>query len=81
MGLTTSAPPQPALPKISEEKNPLESFLLDFFGSKQRPHINYLPKGQPINTEYYSSLLVQLKDILKEENRQREIHQGVLDLE
>ena len=28
--------------------------------------IDYLPKGQTINTEYYSSLLVQLKDILKE---------------
>jgi len=28
--------------------------------------IDYLPKGQIINTEFYSSLLVQLKDILKE---------------
>jgi hypothetical protein len=28
--------------------------------------VDYLPKGQNINTEYYSSLLVQLKDILKE---------------
>jgi len=27
---------------------------------------DYLPKGQTINTEYYSSLLVQLKNILKE---------------
>ena len=27
---------------------------------------HYLPKGQTINAEYYSSLLVQLKDILKE---------------
>jgi len=26
--------------------------------------IYYLPKGQTIDTEYYSSLLVQLKDIL-----------------
>jgi hypothetical protein len=33
------------------------------------PHIYYLPKGQTINTEYYSSLLVQLKDILKEKRR------------
>jgi len=31
--------------------------------------INYLPKGQTINTEYYSFLLVQLKDILKEKRR------------
>ena len=28
--------------------------------------INYLPKIQTINAEYYSSLLVQLKDILNE---------------
>jgi len=28
--------------------------------------IDYLPKGLTINAEYYSSLLVQLKDILKE---------------
>jgi len=28
--------------------------------------IDYLPNGQTINTEYYSSLLVQLKDILRE---------------
>jgi len=28
--------------------------------------IDYLPKGHTINAEYYSSLLVQSKDILKE---------------
>jgi len=28
--------------------------------------IDYLPKGQTINAEYYSSLLVQMKGILKE---------------
>ena len=31
--------------------------------------IDYLPKGQTINSEYYSSLLVQLKNILKEKRR------------
>jgi len=31
--------------------------------------IDYLPKGQTINADYYSSLLVQLKDILKEKLR------------
>jgi len=30
------------------------------------PLIDYLPKGQTINAEYYSSLLVQLKDVSKE---------------
>jgi len=27
--------------------------------------IDYLPKGQTMNAEYYASLVVQLKDILK----------------
>jgi len=31
--------------------------------------IDYFPKGQTINAQYYSSLLVQLKDILKEKRR------------
>ena len=31
--------------------------------------VDYLPKGQTINAEYYSSLLVQLEDILKEKQR------------
>jgi len=31
--------------------------------------IDYLPKGQTINVEYYSSLLVQLKDIVKDKRR------------
>ena len=30
--------------------------------------IDYLPKGQTINAEYFSSLLVQMKDILKKKN-------------
>jgi len=41
--------------------------------------IDYLPKGQTINAEYYSSLLVQLKDILKEKRRGN-ITKGVLFL-
>jgi hypothetical protein len=39
--------------------------------------IDYLPKGQTINAEYYSSLLVQLKDILKEKTAS-EVTKGVL---
>ena len=31
--------------------------------------VDYLPKGLTINAEYWSSLLVQLKDILKEKRR------------
>jgi hypothetical protein len=33
-------------------------------------HIDYLPRGQTINAEYYSSLLVQMKDILKQKRRE-----------
>ena len=33
--------------------------------------IDYLPKGQTINAEYYSYLLVQFKDILKEKRQRR----------
>ena len=61
--------PRPG-PKNSECKNPLEKsspwLFLDQDGILL---INYLPKGQTINAEYYSSLLVQLKDILKEKRR------------
>jgi len=42
--------------------------------------IYYFPKGQTINTEYYSSLLVQLKDILKEKRRGK-ITKGALFLQ
>jgi hypothetical protein len=31
--------------------------------------IDYIPKGLTINAEYYSSLLVHLKDILKGKRR------------
>jgi len=41
--------------------------------------IDYLPKGQTINVEYYSSLLVQLKDIFKEKRRGK-FTKGVLFL-
>jgi len=41
--------------------------------------IDYLPKGQTINAEYYWSLLVQLEDTLKEKTP-REGHQGGLVL-
>jgi len=41
----------------------------DFFLDQDGILLSYLPKGQTINAEYYSSLLVQLKDILKEKRR------------
>jgi len=39
--------------------------------------IDNLPKGQTINAEYYSHLLVQSKDILKEKRREK-FTKGVL---
>jgi len=41
--------------------------------------IDYLPKGHTINAECYSSLLVQLKNILKEKRRGK-VTKGVLFL-
>jgi len=41
--------------------------------------IDYLPKDQTINAEYYSFLLVQLKDIFKE-NRRGKVIKAVLFL-
>jgi len=64
--------------KNSDCKNPLENFSPRFFGDQDILLIDYLPKGQTINAEYYSSRLVQLKDILKE--KRREISKVVLFL-
>ena len=67
-------------PKISECKNPLEILSPQFFGHQDGILlIVYLQKGQTINTEYYSSILVQLKDILKEKRRGK-FTKGVLFL-
>jgi hypothetical protein len=53
-------------PKFSGAKICWKFSRLDFLGSRRHPLIDYLQKGQTINAEYYSSLLVQLKDVLKE---------------
>ena len=67
-------------PKNSECKNPLEKFSPRFLGDKDGILlIDYLPKGQTINAEFYSSLPVQMKDILKEKRRGK-ITKGVLFL-
>jgi len=41
--------------------------------------IDYLPKGQTINAEYYSSLLMQMKDVLKSKRRGK-VTKGVIFL-
>jgi len=55
-------------PKNSSAKICWKSSHLDFWDQDGiLLLIDYLPKSQTINAECYSSLLVQLKDILKEE--------------
>jgi len=66
-------------PKNSECKNPRKSSRLDFSDRGDIFLIDYLLKGQTINMEYYLSLLVQLKDILKEK-RCMKVTKGVLFL-
>jgi transposase len=67
-------------PKNSECKNPLEKFWRRLFWDQEDILlIDYLPKGQTINAENYSSLPVQLKDILKEKHREK-FTKGVLFL-
>jgi hypothetical protein len=60
-------------PNNSEFKNPLENFLSRFSGVDQDGIflVNYFPKSQTIKAEDFSSLLVQLNDILKEKRRGR----------
>ena len=53
-------------PKNFECKNPLENFSPRFFGIKTASSSLII---QTINAEYYSSLVVQLKDILKAKRR------------
>ena len=50
---------------LPTRKNPLVNFSPLFFGIMMSSSL-YLLKDQTINAEYYSFLLVQLKDILKE---------------
>ena len=69
------APPQ----KIASEKIRWKSSRLDFWDQDGNLLIDYLLKGQTINAKYYSSLLVQFKDILKEKHRGK-FTKGVLVL-
>ena len=67
-------------PKNSEGKNPLENFSPRYFGIKAASSsLIIFQKDQTINAEYYSSLLVQLKGILKEK-RCGKFTEGVLFL-
>ena len=69
----------PALKKIRVQKSAGKVLASTFWDQDDILLIDYLPKGQTINAEYYSSLLVQLKDILKEKRRGK-FTKGVLFL-
>jgi len=56
----------PSPKKIRVQKSAGKVLASIFWDQDSILLINYLPKGQTIKAEYYSSLLVQLKDILKE---------------
>ena len=68
-------------PKDSECKNPLEKFSLASKLCDQDDFllIHYLPQGQTIKEVLYSSLLMQVKDVLKE-NRSGKFTKGLLFL-
>jgi len=61
-GITAHPTPPQKIPSV---KILWKISRLDFWDEDGILLNDYLPKGQTINAEYYSSLLVQLKDILK----------------
>ena len=72
---------QPAPKKIRVQKSAGRFIASIFWDQNGILLIDYLPKGQTINAEYYSSLLVQMKDIFKGEKKTPwEGHQGGLVL-
>ena len=77
MGWRHSGSPRPKKSRVQKSTGKV---LASFFWDQDSIlFIDYLQKGQAINAEYYSSLLVQLKDILKEKCC-RKVTRGVLFL-
>ena len=56
---------QPRLKKFRVQKSAGKFLTSIFWGQDRILLIDYLPNGQTINAKYYSSLLVQLKDVLR----------------
>jgi len=65
--------------KIRVQKSPGKVLASNFWDQEGILLIDYLTNGQIINAQYYSSLLVQLKGILKEK-RHGKVTKGVLFL-
>jgi len=59
----------PCPKKIRVQKSAVKVLASTFLDHDGILLIDYFPKGQTINAEYYLSLLVQSKDILKEKRR------------
>ena len=64
-----SGSPRPK--KFRVQKSTGKVLALIFWDQDSILLIDYPPKGQTINVEYYSSLLEQLKDILMEKRRRK----------
>ena len=62
---------QPAPKKFRVQKSAGKVLALIFWDQDSILLTDFLPKGQTINAEYYSSLLVQLEDILTEKCRRK----------
>jgi hypothetical protein len=59
----------PSLPQKIPSAKSGGNLLASIFGNQESIILNdYLSKDQTINTEYYSSLLMQLKNVLKEKS-------------
>jgi len=71
---------QPAPKKFRVQKSAGKVLASIFWDQEGIFLIYYLPNGQIINAEYYSSLLAQLKDILKGK-RHGKVTKGVLFLD
>jgi len=69
----------PAPKKIRVQKSAGKVLASIFWDQDGILLIDYLPKAHTINAEYYLSLLVQLKDILKEKRRGK-VTKGMLFL-
>ena len=63
-GIAAHPPPK----KFRVQKSAAEVLASIFWDQDGILLVDYLPKGQTINAKYYSSLLVHLKDILKEKH-------------
>ena len=66
-----SGSPRPVPKKFRVQKSTEKVLASIFWDQDGILLIHYLPEGQTINAEYYSSLLVQLKDIFKEKFRRK----------